>query len=268
MKNTTPFVVKALIGLTLFISLTSAFLTPLFLYYNLPLPSTILSFSWQNFSSGMIWQPFTHLFLVSKGLYGIDLSLVVSLFLNCLFLFYIGTDLSDELESKNFFLLFLFGGAISSLCGSFVNPFFTLHGLSGVFIVLLVIFSFIYPQRELLLFYTLPIKTCYLALVIVFYMLLSTLSNLQFPYFVTYFSAALIGYLYATIFLKKLSPFNVTKKLDLALQRINIFNFQRYIPKKLSDEEYLDNILAKIAKKGMLSLSWREKEFLKKGKKK
>ena len=123
MKNMTPFIVKILIGLTLFISLTSAFLTPLFLYYNLPLPSTILSFSWQNFSSGMIWQPVSHLFLVSKGVSGIDLSLAFALFFNCFFLFYIGSDLAGELGSKNFLLIFLISGILSSFCGSFVNPF-------------------------------------------------------------------------------------------------------------------------------------------------
>lgn len=123
--------------------------------------TNFLNFSFINFLSfnraaimhGQIWRLFTFIFIPEQGSI---LAVVLSLYLNLV----IGKALEEHLGSFKF-NVFYFSGVIATIIAGLFSGYAYNNYLN---LSMFLAFAIIYPNFELLLFYVLPIKVKYLAL--------------------------------------------------------------------------------------------------------
>ena len=111
------------------------------------LPSIVLGFNPGLFLRGMIWQPFTYIFLHSGLLH---------LTFNMLWLYLFGPEVERLLGTRQFYFYYIACGILSVLTTVFSltvfghNP--VVVGASGAIMGLLIAFAMIDPEREFMLF--------------------------------------------------------------------------------------------------------------------
>jgi hypothetical protein len=132
----------------------------------------------------------------------------------------------------------------------------------------------IYPDRELLFFFIIPIPIKLLLGAVLIASLLVNLSQRNYVDLTLTFSAALFGYLYGTIVWGLRSPFQWMNRADRFLNRIgdrlHTFRDQndakiidiRTAKAKQDEDVFVDAMLDKISKKGEKSLNWWERRKL------
>ena len=120
-----------------------------------------LSFNLDFILKGQIWRLFTYIFLpVSTSLFGF----IVTLY----FYYVIGNILEQVWGTPKFNLYYLFGIILSTFCGVVISLIWDIGylGLSSFYINMSLFFAYatLYPDNIVLLFFILPIKIKYLAL--------------------------------------------------------------------------------------------------------
>ncbi|NCF70682.1 MAG: rhomboid family intramembrane serine protease [Chlamydiales bacterium] len=284
-----PKNLKTLIIITAVTSLLSVLLTPLFQkYLQLPGPQYYLSLSASGLLDLMIWQPFTYIF-VQKAPQGIDFNFIIHLVFNTYLLWVLGSSICNEIGEKTFFRFYFY---LSALTGCLLSLAIIGLGLNGSLasntsslIGLLIIWSMLYPEMEVLLFMTFPVKVKYLAAV---WLLASILINLSsgnlVPVFAYSFSST-IAYSFGVLSLNLDSPFESLHFLDRFMRKGLSWpktsstsspyeGPQQYENQKIvsiepqleqeteADDIFIDRMLAKISKEGKASLSWEERTRL------
>ncbi len=278
----TPLAVKKIIFYTCIISFGSAITEAFFtLLFKVPGPQEWFSLSWWGISHYLLWQPLSYLFVNKLDPSGITFSYLLTLFFNLYLLWIIGSDITYRIGSKPFLRLYFISGIGAGLLTLFLMPllgqYSALAGATPAILGLLIVWSLLHPEQEILLFFLFPIKAKWLSLAIIGIILAMNLSSLNLVNFTLYISGALIGYFYALIALGIHSPFSALHRFELATIRL----FQKvksFIPtfgkkkkkkgkiidinktKANSDEEFIDAILEKISKHGEHSLSWSERK--------
>lgn len=283
----TPQIVKKLIIFTCIISFSSAITQAFFtLLLKVPGPQEWLSLSWWGMTRYLLWQPASFLFVSKLDSGGISFSYLLTLFFNMYILWVIGSDITYRVGDKPFLRLYFLSGIGAGLITLLLMPVFgqysPLAGPAPAILALLVVWSLLHPEQEILLFFIFPVKAKWLSIGVIGAIIAMNLSSLNFVNFTFYTSGALIGYLYALIALGTHSPFPILYRFELATIRLSqkiktlIPSFGRKAKKSGKskivdiktgesdkDEDFIDAMLEKISRHGEHSLSWSERKRMK-----
>lgn len=232
--------IKRLIASLGLISLLACVWGPLPLLFPLSLWGLQHSFFFQLFTYVLVSPLFTFSHLMHFAI-------------NLYLLYTLGQTLMDQ-HGKNRFLTLLIGGTLAGGLAGMVTLYLTesplvLFGTTPPIFALLGAFIALYPNLNLLLYFTFPVKGQFLFLTIIGVTCILDLANHQYMPLSANLSGALFGYLYAS-FLR-------AKKPSYALHG-KIYDFKTGAA-ILRDEEFIDACLAKISKLGASSLTLRER---------
>lgn len=284
----TPPIIAKLVWTTCLISLISAAISPLFhTLFEITGPQEWLSLSWWGISHYFLWQPISFLFVQTTSFGTISFSFLLTLVFNMSLLWIMGTDLTHLVGSRPFLRFYLISGLLSGLFALLFMPLFGQYPFLGestpAILALLTAWTLSQPERELLFFFLIPLKAKWLTLGIIASFLLISISELNGVHFILYLSAPLIGYLYALLAWGFHSPFPSFHSYELKGTHFFQKWKNRFSPSKTkssrtsshkvlnmhpekweNDEAFIDAMLEKISKKGESSLTWLEKEKMKK----
>jgi len=214
----------------------------------------------------MLWQPFTYMFLHEGWMH---------IIFNLLGLWMFAGEIENYLGEARFLRYYIFSGIGAGFFIALMNSYvFSKYGYSGITIgasgaiyAILIAYAMLWPDREVLLYFVLPVKIKYLLLVfglIEFFGTLSTASGRGGGIsHIGHLGGLIIGFLlmkrYTSESLKKTAkPLifeNWKKKKRLKDKRKEIDN-------RIEAKRIIDELLAKIARSGMSSLSAEEKNRL------
>jgi membrane associated rhomboid family serine protease len=232
---------------------------------------------------------FTHYLI-----YPISLSGFFSFLFEMLILWSFGSEIEQLWGSKNFYKYFfigIYGGALSIfLVGTFFLPGLLAFSPTAGITALLLAYAILYPNREVLFFFVLPLKMKWVALIFFVFLSLGSVNQL-----ILNLGGAIASALYLYIVAKRgriLDEYNrystrsssqinriwtEEPKVSLKekfLEKINEYKKKRRLEKKRMEilrriemKEELDRILEKISREGMNSLTKEEKKFLDKASK-
>lgn len=257
-------------GLALWDALISANLGWPYLtsYFTLSLAGIYRLFLWQ-----IITYPFV---MINYGL-GLDLFYIISVLISLYILWVLGSVVFDHAGGRPLLQVYFTSSVVAGLCGLLVMVItgvsIPLSGPTAAILALFTIWTFLYPEVELLLFFVLPVRTKWLYAGVVGIIALLGISQLDFISLAYYFGALATGYLFCTLKWELTSPFEWTHGVDRRL--INWGNRKRGTEKKsgkileifsgkplLDDESFVEEMLQKISKKGQDSLTWAERKRL------
>lgn len=212
---------------------------------------------------GMVWQLATYMFLHANFMH---------ILLNSIALYFFGTDVEREMGTRNFCILYFFTGVGAGLCTLVLSPTSIIPtvGASGAIFGILMAYAILFPNRivTLLLFFVLPIqmRARYLAIFFGLIEVLFLLSERGQSGIarVAHLGGLLFGYLYMRYEILILDFVSYCEKWIFRREQDNGETGQKedYIRRSI------DPILDKISKKGIHSLTWRERRILKRAKKK
>lgn len=278
----TPKLVKISVILTLILSLLSLLFHTLFTQIlHLPSPQLFLSLSSWGIHKFFLWQFLSYLFIQPFFGKEISFSLILHIFFDLYILWKIGTTIYKERGKRDFISLYFGGGIFVGLIAYLFlylshSP-ALLSGSTYSIYILLIAWSFLYPDAMLALFFLIPLRAKWVIFSFIGVQLFLDLSNGLFLDFFVTAAAMAFGYFYSLLIFERVSPFPNLHSFDRALLTLkqklsgrastiayssNIYEFKTR--KDLFDEEqFIDNCLEKIALHGKSSLSWKERWRLK-----
>ena len=219
-----------------------------------------------------IWQILTYMFLHGSWFH---------ILFNLIGLWMFAGELEELWGSKQFLKYYMItgigAGIFISLMNYFIYTKYSLSpitiGASGAIYGILLAYGLTWPNRQVLLYFVIPIKIKYLVIafgVIEFMGTLSTITSSQGNIsHIGHIGGIITGLIY--IF-AKYKPYSRRKKI--AKKPINESSFSRFLKKhrlnkkkkeievRMAAKEIIDTLLDKIAKSGMSSLSERERKRL------
>ncbi len=231
----------------------------------------------QHILEGKIWQIFTYQFLHGG---------ILHLFANMFTLWMIGPELEKKWSTK-FFIKYYFICATGAGVFIFALPIIlgqslllSTLGASGAIFGLLLAYAVYWPDRMILIWFVIPIKVKYFAIIMGFISLFFTFqtSGGGGISHIAHLGGLITGYIYLMYKIPQLidglpsytriskfkglkrifSKYLVTKKNQEWVDR------QKEIDSEVDIEEKVDQLLEKISKHGWKSLSLKERNFLKK----
>lgn len=229
-----------------------------------------------SLQSGMVWTPLTYSFLHSTGS-----ALPMHLIFNMVIIYFFGRTAIASLGQKRFLQLY-FGavllGGFFWFAASFVSGAGSVIGASAAASALLIFFACLNPDREILLFFVLPVKPRYLAYLYVGVAVLGLFFQELFakgPSAVAHsahLGGILFGYLYHKYVFQR-NPYDTSGTISLSFSGMFKrpktekstagYTYRVNVSKDTKDlKGEVDRILDKINSKGFSSLSAKEKEIL------
>ncbi len=282
----TPKSIVALILITALATVASAALEPLFVnVFKIYGPQEILGLSWWGLSKSYLWQPLTCLFVQSET-NGINFTFLLVLTFNMYMLWLFGSNLIEAYGTGPFLKLYFISGILASLAALFMQPshlYYTIiAGTTPSLLAIFVAWAILHRDTQLLLFFLIPVKAKWLLAMVIGLAILIPLSELNLVSFVYYITGIMIGYLFSTLGWETETPFDFMQKIDhffIILGRkirsktqwlfsskkkeSKIVDIKTGQPVK-DDEAFIDEMLAKISRYGEKSLTWQEKDRMKK----
>jgi len=235
-------------------------------------PAMWFTLSHHGVVSGFLWQILTYSFIEPVMSVGQILHLFFTLYL----MYSIGLSILNVKGQRQLARVFLGGALAAGIAGAAVLYFFpspaVLMGPMPAIYAVIMAWIFLFPEAELYLFMTFPMKARWLFLGIAGVGLFSDLAEQNFVRFFAYFSGIAFGYLYALFSWELHSPFFALRTFENTLfslkkrvfrQNISVDRFSKD-PKifdfktgqaVLKDDEFLDACLEKISRLGKNSLS-------------
>lgn len=239
-------------------------------------PALWLSLSSHGISHFFVWQVFTYSFLEPI----ISVGHIIHLFFTLYLLYSIGLSILNVKGELHLARIFIGGSIAGGLVGAAFLYFFpsatVLMGPMPAIYAVIMAWIFLFPDAELYLFLTFPMKARWLFLAIAGIGLFSDLAEHHYARFFAYFASIAFGYLYALFVWELHSPFYALRNFETSLfslkrrlfkQNISVDRFSKD-PKifdfktgqaVLKDDEFLDACLEKISRLGKNSLSLWEK---------
>jgi len=285
----TPKTISRLVTATSSISIFCAFVQNLFVYFGLRTPQEWLSLSWNGLTHWHIWQPITYLFLQAGGENGISIGFIFALVFNMYILWIMGASTLEKVGEMPFLRFYFICGAITGIATLLLMPvlgqYALLAGAAPTILSVLMVWTMLHPESDLLLFFIIPVKAKRLLPTILILLLLINISQLNFLELAFNFIGLLVGYLYATLVWGLKSPYEFTRYTDKWLvafgEKISNLNSKfspgRPLPDKKAeiidfhtgksvqdDDIFMDAVLEKISKYGEKSLTWSERNRMKK----
>lgn len=281
----TPEPIKMLLILIASASVLFAFTNNFITYiFEIPGPLEWFSLSWWGMEHYLWWEPLTFMFTHHPGYGGTSLSFFLTLGFNLLLIWTFGTDLYTRVGNQPFFTFYFFCGIFAGLFTFLLMPltgfYGTISGATPAVIALLVAWTLINPEAEILLFFLIPIKAKWLTLGTIGIILLSSFSSLDVVSFTLYFTAATTAYIYSLIIWGLHSPFPRLYPFELWVVRTSekVRSLGRFFQTKgkkepkskvvhlmtgvdiENDDKFIDAMLEKISHHGEYSLTWKERE--------
>ena len=218
-----------------------------------------------------IWQLFTYMFLHGGWLH---------IIFNLLALWMFAGELENLWGSKLFLRYYLYGGIGAGLFISIMNYIIfnkymanpTTIGASGALYAILLAYGMIWPNREVLLYFLFPVKMKYLVLIFGLMEFFGTLSSIGGQggniSHIGHLGGLISGYLF--IMYKRrgkiVRPVSPTSKkenlLGRLMKKIRLTKKRKEIDTRIKAKKIIDDLLEKIARSGMSSLSPEEKRQL------
>jgi membrane associated rhomboid family serine protease len=285
-NSQTPKSIIALIFITAIATVFCAALEPLFTnIFKITGPQEFFGLSRWGLSNLYLWQPLTCLFIQSDT-NGINFSFLLYLTFNMYMLWLFGSNLVDIFGTWPTLSLYFASGILASLAALMAMPshyyYSIIAGSTASLLALFVAWAMLHRETQLLLFFLIPVKAKWLLGAVVILSFLIPLSEMDFASFVYYISAIIIGYLFSTVGWLRQSPFDFMVKIDdffIGLGRQMQSKIRRLSSSKkeedkivdiqtgqtmLDDDAFVDQMLAKISRTGEKSLTWQERERMKK----
>ncbi|MFC1806309.1 rhomboid family intramembrane serine protease [Planctomycetota bacterium] len=198
------------------------------------------------FGRGYLWQPITYMFLHGGPFH---------ILMNMFGLYLVGTQVEHRLGLRRFLVVYFGGGILGGLAHCLMPVFgkgaAPAVGASGAVLAVLVVCA-IYLPRQKLLIVLVPVPVRWLAIVLVGVNVLYAVTGSRGIAFMAHLGGMLFGFLYW-----RLSP--VAARLA---HRLEDRRREQEIKRRADDERRLDEILAKIGREGLQSLSFRERAEL------
>lgn len=268
--DSTPTLIRYLLLIIGSLSIFSALTAPLMeQIFALPSLDRWLSLSWYGINHYQLWRPFTYFFVESGGYGGVTLSFMISLAFDLYLIWVIGSDLIERVGQHSFFRLFMIAGILSGIIGLLAMKLFGLNtvlvGPAPVLLALFTVWTMFHPEKEIWILLLFQVKTKWLLAFVLAAIVLINLSQLNGVYLTFYLTAAAIGYIYGTVVWGVSGPYAFMGAVDGYLIRLGnslrrvppngkIFDFQTGKPVK-SDDEFMDEMLEKIARRGPNALT-------------
>ena len=279
---TTPKVIQILIWITCLTSVLSVLLQGIFVnYFRMMGPQEFLSLSWYGVTHFYLWQFITYLFIQpGYGLGVLDFSLAISLVFNMYILWMVGSVVWEHLGTGAFLRLYFFSGIFAGLCAfgviSLGETFGDLAGPLPALFALMVVWTMLHPEANLIVFLLFPMKAKWIVATLFGIITLMEFSEMDYVSLAALFGGTLYGYLYGVLVLGLQGPFEFSRPFENFVFEIRdkvkslfasdsvhskIYDFKTG-KAVVSDDEFVDAMLAKIAKKGESSLTWSERRRL------
>ena len=211
-----------------------------------------------------LWQPFTYMFLHGGWLH---------LIFNMIAIWMFAGELEEKWGSRAFLKYYIYSGIgagifialVNWLTYTGINSPYTV-GASGAIYGILLAYGMTWPNREVLLYFVLPIKIKYLVLIFGLMGFLGTVSNILNPLesnisHIGHLGGLIAGYIIIKYRLRKYGLNNKTV-INQYLRKRKLNKHKELIENRIKAKKIIDTMLVKIAKNGMQSLSSKEKRDL------
>lgn len=272
--DSTPTIIKYLMILIGSVSVVAALTAPLFLeIFKIPSIDHWFSLSWYGLNNYQIWRLFTYFLIEPSGSTGITLFFLIALAFDLYIIWVIGSDLIEQVGQSPFLTLFITSGVVAGIAGLLAMKLIgyqtILIGPAPVLLALFTVWTMFHPDREIWILLLFQLKTKWLLAFILGAIFLINLSQLDWVNLIFYFTAVGVAYCYATMAWSVNGPYSWMVALDSFMMRVGrklqrgrtngkIFDFQTGQPLK-SDEQFMDEMLEKIARRGPHALTRSER---------
>ncbi len=236
-----------------------------------PLPSAVFDLSRHGLSQWFIWQPLTYLFVFNAGEAGITFPLLITIFFEMYLLWTLGTSLVQLLGSSTFVWFYVLIGALTGLLTVLIAG-GELAGAWPSVLAVIVAWTLLNPEHEVWAFFLVPVKAKWLTTALIGAILLVSLTHLDTQTIVLTLLTTFITYLWSAIAWGAMLPFAFTSKLDNLMTSIRL-RFRTKGPEiydlatgksRQTDDEFVDAMLEKISRYGESTLTWSERQRMKK----
>lgn len=215
-------------------------------------------------------QILTHIFLYT----GRDFGALLHLLFHCIILYGFGSELERTWGTDNFlrffFVSILGGMVLTALVAIFLDG-MVMIGMGAAISAMLVAYAMLWPDRQALFFFVIPIRMKYLVMIMfAMYAFLGGLNQL-----IPYSGGALAGALFLFYYARKGIGLSgaayadssdrgptVKEKFAEMQKKRRLKKKQEVIEQRIMMKQEVDRILEKISKEGMDSLTRKEKQFL------
>ncbi len=213
-----------------------------------------------------IWQLFTYMFLHVDFFH---------IFMNLFGLWMFSGDLEEQWGSATFFKFYIFSGIGAGICIAFMNVIIydsyginpLTMGASGALYAVLLAYGLTWPNREVLLWFVLPVKMKYL---VIFFGLIEFFGSLNMAAgvggnvsHIGHLGGILAGFLYLKYLMNRRNATNRrTGFFAEIMRKRKIEQTKKRIEKRNEAKRIIDELLEKIARQGMSSLTSEERKKL------
>ncbi|MDF3818319.1 rhomboid family intramembrane serine protease [Leptospira sp. 96542] len=221
-----------------------------------PVLETSLGLTPQLVLSGWVWQLFTYAFLHGSFMH---------ILFNMLSLWMFGSELAGlwgERAFLKFYAITAIFGGIFTLAASLIGfPQGIVVGASASVYGLLVAYGFTWPNRELLVFFIFPMRAKYFVIIAMLMVLFAQGERVAHA---AHLGGAVAGFFLLKIYTgwKSGKSAQTTWSLSRYLQKRRFMRYQKEMAARENAKVKVDELLEKISKQGMDSLSRSEKKFL------
>ncbi len=213
-------------------------------------------------NNSMIWQPFTYMFLHGD---------IIHLLFNMLGIWMFAGEIEMVWGRRKFLKYYLFtgvgAGLFIALLNFLTNSLAPTIGASGALYGILLAYAVLWPDREVMLYFLIPIKIKYLVIGFGLIAFFSTFSSTAGAGGNISHIGHLGGIISGYILIKFMRNTALSKKNKISffesLKKKNRLNAKkRVIDNRIEAKKIIDELLGKIAKNGMSSLTPEEKKKL------
>ncbi len=225
----------------------------------------LFSISYEGFFQNLfLWQPFTYIFLHGD---------ILHIFFNCFALWIFGCDLEREIGPQRFMSFFLTAGTgagiiialMKFISYNYFGMIYPTIGASGAIYAVLLAYAMYWPNREIYILLTFPVKMKYFIITVGLIEFSSTISSIGSPYgrisHIGHLGGLIAGYVLLRFFNGGPS-FNISNSISNYFKKKRIQQKKNVIEQRKKAKRIIDKMLDKIAKSGVESLTPEEKRDL------
>ena len=217
------------------------------------------------FNSLMIWQPFTYMFLHGGWMH---------IIFNLIALWMFAGELEIKWGKKKFLKYYVLSGIGAGLFISLMNYIAyksdgltsVTIGASGAIYAILLAYAIHWPNREVLLYFLLPIKIKYLVLVFGIMEFFGTLTSATGSggniSHIGHLGGIITGFFLIKYMMNSKSQTKSASFFESINKKNRLDNQKKLIDTRIEAKRIIDNLLEKIAREGMASLTPEEKKSL------
>lgn len=276
MPLNTPPSLKFLLFATAAASLSVAFLDAIFenFFPTLSLTHWLILSEW-GWKNSYLWQFITYILIYpSYGIFSINYLISLALLLYVLWI--MGAEVGEQVGAKKFLKIYFIIGVVAGLLAMAIWPGRgTFGGPLAPFMATFMLWTMLRPRDELLFIFFIRVERRWLFSAVVLGLFLVFIAQGAWLALTLQLYGIAGGYLYGVVARRLSSPFPFSKRLDqflisLGMRWTNskeaktsatVLDFHTGAP-MMNDDEFVDAMLARIARHGMESLSWSERKRL------